>query len=113
MAAFLRMLVSAAVACAAVRAMAVAPEGPVGSPSPDARNPIEAIQQLSEADLKRFYLGCARASVRNQLAGGEIALCSVGYERLLQDIFGGDFRAFLEWRRGARRPPEEAPAPAR
>ena len=64
------------------------------------------IAAMPEADLKKFYLRCSRASVRGRLGSGEIQLCSIGYERLLQQSFGGDFRAFLAWRRGAMRRPE-------
>ena len=64
---------------------------------------VAEIRTLSEAELKRFYLQCARASVRGRISGGEIQLCSVGYEQLLQRVFGGNFREFLEWRRNAVR----------
>lgn len=69
------------------------------------------IAALPEADLKKFYLTCSRESVRGRLGGGEIQLCSIGYEELLQRSFGGDFRAFLAWRRDAvRRPATQEPA---
>ncbi len=64
---------------------------------------VSEIRKLTEAELKRFYLKCSRASVRGNISGGEIQLCSVGYEQLLQRVFGGDFREFLEWRRNAVR----------
>ena len=63
------------------------------------------IAALPEADLKKFYLNCSREAVRGRIATGEIQLCSVGYEQLLQRSFGGDFRAFLAWRRDAVRRP--------
>ncbi len=68
------------------------------------------IAAMPEADLKKFYLRCSRASVRGRIGSGDVQLCSIAYERLLQQSFGGDFRAFLEWRRDAvRRPRPEGP----
>ncbi len=58
------------------------------------------IQQLSEPDLKAFYVHCARAAIQQALSRTETALCSVGYELLLTRSFGGDFTAFLAWSRG-------------
>jgi len=69
------------------------------------------IEQLSEPDLKEFYLNCSRAATRQRLTGGEIAICSVGYERLLRSTFRGDFFALLEWRRGLGRPAEPVHSP--
>ena len=60
---------------------------------------VAQIKSLPEEDLKKFYRQCSRASVRGHLGAGEIALCSIGYEQLLQRHFGGDFRALLAWRR--------------
>jgi len=70
---------------------------------------IARIKSLPEADLKKFYQRCNRAAIRGQLGSGEIALCSVGYETLLQRHFGGDFHALLAWRRN----PDGKPEPAR
>lgn len=66
------------------------------------------IAAMPEAELKKFYLRCSRAAVRGRIGAGEIQLCSIGYERLLRHSFGGDFGAFLDWRRDAvrRREPE-------
>src|SRR5688500_3282634 len=61
------------------------------------------VEQLTDAELKRFYLECSRAAVRGRITSGDVQVCSVGYERLLQKSFGGDFRAFLDWRRQAVR----------
>ena len=64
---------------------------------------VAEIRTLTESELKRFYLQCSRASMLGRMSGGEIQLCSVGYEQLLQRVFGGNFREFLEWRRNAVR----------
>ncbi|HET6265218.1 MAG TPA: hypothetical protein VFD95_10185 [Usitatibacter sp.] len=105
-------LLKLAVPIALVAALAHAPaaandEEPAAAESPAARAVAE-IHRLSEAELKEFYLRCARESVRGSLSSGEIAFCSIGYERLLKQTFRGDFVAFLEWRRAQRR---EQPAP--
>ena len=52
-----------------------------------------------------------RAAMRQHLASGEIALCSMGYERLLQGTFRGDFHALLAWRRGLLPAAEPLPSP--
>lgn len=63
---------------------------------------LEAIAQLSPEDLKRLYLHCSAAAEHGRLGSGEIAMCSVAYEALLGDTFGGDFRQLLEWSRGQK-----------
>jgi hypothetical protein len=72
---------------------------------------FDAIERLSEDDLKEFYLRCTRAAMRERLGSGEIALCSTGYERLKKSAFRGDFRALVEWRRSVGRPAEPLPSP--
>lgn len=60
-------------------------------------DPTAAVRQLPDSDLKVFYLRCARAAGKQALSSGEIALCSVGYQTLLDRTFGGDFLALLAW----------------
>jgi hypothetical protein len=111
-AAFLKGVIALTFAGCALAATAAASESPSRAPLAD-EGPafvFDAIEQLSEADLKEFYLRCARESVRGRLGHGEIALCSVGYERLLNGTFRGDIRALLEWRRGLGRSRHDAPA---
>ncbi len=64
---------------------------------------VDSIEQMTEAELKAFYLRCTREAVGGRLNRGHIALCSVGYERLLKSTFQGNFVALLEWRRGLQR----------
>lgn len=79
--------------------LALAPTVAHATPEP-ALHPAEAaVQKLSDAELKEFYLHCTRAAVRGQLGTGEIALCSTGYELLLRRAFHGNFQTLLEWRR--------------
>lgn len=69
-----------------------------------ARDPIMVrLEGLSDANLKLFYLHCSRAAKRSLGTGG-VAVCSVGYELLLQRTFGGDFNALLAW---SRRHPDD------
>jgi len=72
----------------------------VSGNQPDHEKPAEAaIHELSEPDLKAFYARCSSLAVQQALGGPEIALCSVGYELLLNRSFQGDFYAFLAWSR--------------
>ena len=58
-----------------------------------------ALRSLSEHDLKAFYLRCSHAASQGSLGSSDVAPCSVGYETLLNDVFGGDFLALLAWSR--------------
>jgi hypothetical protein len=60
---------------------------------------VAALRRLPEAELKAYYLQCSRAAMQRVLDSQEIALCSIGYEILLQKVFGGDFSALLAWSR--------------
>ena len=91
---------------------------PQGPPSPfQVREPaaldyesrlVAALYRLPEQDLKAFYLQCNRAATQTSLGSGDIALCSIGYEILLERTFGGDFSALLAWSRN--QPDEERTA---
>ena len=59
---------------------------------------VARMQGLSDSNLKQFYLHCSR-SVRRSLHGPGVAICSIGYEILLNRTFGGDFYALLAWSR--------------
>jgi hypothetical protein len=58
------------------------------------------LEQLSETEVKQFYLGCSGAAMSGRLGGGETAACSVVYDVLLKRHFDGDFGALLAWSRG-------------
>ena len=64
---------------------------------------VSAFRDVPEQELKSFYRNCSRAAVAGSLSSGEIALCSIGYEVLLQRAFDGDFRALLAWSRSQPR----------
>jgi hypothetical protein len=57
---------------------------------------------LSRADatvvrLKSAYLDCENAAVNRALNAGEIARCTIIYEKLKGRVFGGDFRRLKAW----------------
>jgi hypothetical protein len=72
-----------------------------GSPTVDSaapRDPLRGrIERLSVNEVKQFYLGCSGSAMRGLLDSAETALCSIGYDVLLNRHFGGDFHAFLAW----------------
>ena len=71
-----------------------------GSIGSDRGDPIlEAPAQLSEHELKAFYVRCSEQSIERRLDGGEAMACSIAYEILLSKHFGGDFELLLAWSR--------------
>lgn len=58
---------------------------------------VAALRRLPATELKAYYLQCSRAATQRVLDSQQIALCSIGYEILLQKVFGGDFAALLAW----------------
>lgn len=76
--------------------------GPVGvrfdaPPKPAAGAAAAPAAQMAE--LERRYLDCNRAAMTRLLGFGEASQCSVIYERLLAERFGGDFERLLQWSR--------------
>ena len=107
----LRLMHCSLVIAAATGAMLVSGL-PAQTPDPDAEEHTRQdrtkarLEQLSDSDLKSFYLDCSRTG-RRSLGMGGVAVCSVGYELLLQRTFEGDFYALLAWskqQRGATDP---------
>jgi hypothetical protein len=62
-------------------------------------------------ELEQRYLACSRAAMTQLLSSGEAAQCSVIYERLLSERFGGDFERLLQWSRLAHRTDDGARTP--
>jgi hypothetical protein len=93
--------VLAAAAALASQAQGLDPTPPA-TEAPAPRDRFETIRQMTEPELKRFYLGCSGSAMRARLGAGSIAECSTAYETLLTKVFGGDFHSFLQWRRGQR-----------
>ncbi len=68
------------------------------------RDPLRArIDSLSGSQVKQFYLRCSNAALLGRLDGNEAAVCSIGYDVLLERHFGGDFHALLAWSRAHSR----------
>ncbi|MCC6532577.1 MAG: hypothetical protein IT531_08520 [Burkholderiales bacterium] len=59
----------------------------------------DALERLSEHEMKAFYSGCSRQSMEYRLDGGEAMACSIGYDILLKRHFRGDFELLLAWSR--------------
>jgi len=57
------------------------------------------MERLSESELKQFYLQCCREAAGRGLDTGETMACSIGYDVLLKNHFGGDFHLLLAWSR--------------
>jgi hypothetical protein len=59
----------------------------------------EHLEQLSEHDIKLFYVRCSQEVLDRRLDGGEAMACSIGYDILLKKHFAGDFEQLLLWSR--------------
>ena len=60
---------------------------------------IARIQMLPDDQLKDAYSSCSQDAIQRTPSYGEIALCSIVYETLFKQVFGGDFDALLAWSR--------------
>lgn len=59
-------------------------------------------EHISDEQLKRMYLRCSSAALQQRIGTISVAACSVIYETLLQQVFGGDFLALFKWSREQR-----------
>ncbi|HWP11999.1 MAG TPA: hypothetical protein VNN06_09280 [Ramlibacter sp.] len=59
-------------------------------------------EQMPEGCLKSLFMECAEAANERFLDLGSAAICSIGYEALLRQGFGGDFHALIAWWRRER-----------
>ena len=59
-------------------------------------------EQMPERCLKSLFMECADAASERFLDLGSAAICSIGYEALLKQGFGGDFHALIAWWRRER-----------
>lgn len=55
--------------------------------------------RVSDGELQRAYLDCSCVALRRPLDGQEAKVCSVIYETLKEQVFGGDFARLFEWSR--------------
>lgn len=71
---------------------------PLGAVSSE-REFLARLEHASERELKVAYLQCSRAASEEHIGSGDASMCSLVYEALLKQVFGGDFEALLTWSR--------------
>ncbi len=71
-----------------------------------------ATPSVEMAELEQTYMACNREAMARVLGFGEAAQCSVVYERLLAERFGGDFERLLQWSRSTQHAGDKASAAA-
>jgi hypothetical protein len=105
----LRCLLVAATVLASLPAGADEPPPSCELPASDAdplRNRAAILaeyQRLPRTCLQALFAACTQASNRHLLDFGSAAACSFGYEALLSQQFGGNFRALMAWWSSQRR----------
>jgi hypothetical protein len=58
---------------------------------------ISSLEQMPDSCLKALVVECNDTADARLLDLGSAALCSMGYEALLNNGFGGNFRAMMTW----------------
>lgn len=105
----LRCLVIAAALAAAHPVRAEAPpaacELPASQVDPlaDRAGILAQYERLPHSCLRAIFSACSTASSQALLDFGSAAVCSFGYEALLKQAFGGNFRALMAWWHTQRR----------
>ena len=66
-------------------------------PLADRQALIAEYERLPARCLQSIFRHCTEASERTLLDLGSAAMCSIGYEALLRQRFGGDFHALMAW----------------
>lgn len=70
---------------------------------------LDALRARLEAagaeELKLLYLRCSQETLERRLDAGEAMACSVVYDVLLRNYFGGDFVQLLAWSRAQQANP--------
>lgn len=81
-------------------------ELPAGEADPlaDREGMLAAYERMPTPCLRALFNACSAASSRNFLDFGSAAVCSFGYEALLKQGFGGNFRELLAWWQSQREP---------
>jgi hypothetical protein len=99
----LRCLAAAAVVMASPPALAGSPspacELPASDSDPlsDRAGILAQYERLPQACLREIFAACSTAANVSLLDFGSAAVCSFGYEALLKQGFGGNFRALMAW----------------
>ena len=99
----LAALVAAAVPARAEAQPAACPALPAGDVLADRAGMLQQFERLPHACLKHIVRQCGEAADRTLLDLGDAASCSIGYEALLRQGFGGDFQALVAWWQAGRR----------
>lgn len=109
----LRGLLLAAVVTAAWPAHAQPPASescplPASSdPLTDRAGLLAAYERMPQSCLQALFTQCADASGRTLLDFGSAAVCSLSYEALLRQRFGGNFGELMAWWRSQQAPHED------
>ena len=74
-------------------------------PLADRAGILAAYEGLPQSCLQEIFTACSSASSQTLMDFHSAAVCSFGYEALLKQGFGGNFRALLTWWSSQR--PEE------
>ena len=99
----LRCLAAAAVVMASLPALAESPapacELPASESDPlaDRAGILAQYERLPQACLREIFSACSTAASTSLLDFSSAAVCSFGYEALLKQGFGGNFRALMAW----------------
>ena len=76
-----------------------------GDPLADRAGLLAQYERLPPSCLRALFSACSQASSRTLLDFGRAAACSLGYEALLSQSFGGSFPALMAWWRSQRGQP--------
>lgn len=66
-------------------------------PLTDRAGVLAQYERLPRACLHEIFAACSTAASESLLDFGSAAACSFGYEALLSQGFGGNFRALMAW----------------
>jgi hypothetical protein len=105
----LRCLVAATILLAAVPASASGDGGascelpaPAGNMLADRAGLLARYERLPQSCLRTLFSACSEASNAALLDMDSAAVCSLGYEALLQQGFQGSFPALMAWWRSQK-----------
>lgn len=73
-----------------------------GHPLADRQGTLAQFERLPQPCLKELFRQCTDAAGDTLLDLGSAAACSIGYEALLRQGFGGNFQALMAWWRSER-----------
>ena len=101
-----RVLLCLAAAAALTVTLPAAAEAPApgcelpasrSDPLADRAGILAQYERLPQSCLREIFTACSSAASQTLLDFGSAAACSFGYEALLKQGFGGNFRALMAW----------------